>query len=351
MTRISYTGLTLALILALAIPAVSQQPAAKTQVEYEAYNAFYQERNPQRKAELGEKFLADQKDSELRPGAYPMLAGAYENAQNWAKVLEVAGRFEQELPNADLRAKGSIYLRALNAAQNVNNFPKLVEYGDKILALDPTNLNAQLVLSSMLPERLPQDEAGKNAALAKALDLVTKARTQVEAMFKQPKPAEFTQAVWDQQKTLLEGQVYSTIGIIHLHKLEYNESVSMYERVVQLNAKDALGQYRLGLGYNAQATAATRMLEDAVKKENEAKAARAEQALVDELVAAREAVQQDVVQKRDKAMTSFARAVAIGGDVAQPARQQLERLYRAKNNDSVDGLEAFIAARKSELGI
>jgi hypothetical protein len=344
-------GLALALILALAIPAVSQQPAAKTQVEYDSYNAFYQEQNPARKAELGEKFLTDHKTSELRPGAYPMLTAAYENAQNWAKVLEVAGRFEQEVPNAALPARGSVYLRALNAAQNANNFPKLVEYGDKILALDPTNLTAQLALSSMLPERLPPDDAGKNAALAKALDLGTKAHNQVEAMFKQPKPAEFTQAVWDQQKTILEGQVHATLGIIHLQKLEYNDTVFMYEYVVQLNPKDGLGQYRLGLGYNGQATAATRLLEDAVKKENDAKAARADQALVDELVAAREAVQQDVVAKRDKALNSFGKAVAIGGDVGQPARQQLERLFRAKNNDSVDGLEAFVAARKTELGI
>lgn len=344
-------ALTMALALALALPAVAQTPQAKTQAEYNSYNAFYLEQNPQKKAELGEKFLTDNKDSELRPAAFPMLAGAYANAQDWAKVLEVAGRFEQEVPNASVQTKGGIFLRALDAAQNANNFPKLVEYGDKILAIDGTNLNALLALSSMLPERLPQDEAGKNAALAKALDLGTKARAQVEAMFKQPKPANFTQDVWDQQKKILEAQVSGTLGIVHLQKQEYDQSVAMYEQVVQINPKDSLGQYRLGLGYAAQATAASRKLLDAVAKENEAKTSRADQALLDELVAAREAVQQDTIAKQDKALSSFAKAVAIGGEVAQPARQSLERLYKAKNNDSVDGLDALIAAKKTELGV
>ncbi len=344
-------GLTLALVLALALPAVAQTPQAKTQAEYNAYNAFYLEQNPQRKAELGEKFLTENKDSELRPAAYPMLTAAYANAQNWTKVLEVAGRFEQELPNASVQTKGGIFLRALDAAQNANNFPKLVEYGDKILAIDASNLNALLALSSMLPERLPQDDAGKNAALAKALDLGTKARSQVEAMFKQPKPADFTQEVWDQQKKLLEGQVHSTLGIINLQKSDYDQTVLMYELVIGINAKDGLAQYRLGLGYAGQAAAAARKLQDAVAKENEAKTARAEQALLDELVATREAVQQDTIAKQDKAVSSFAKAVAIGGEVAQPARQSLERLYRAKNNDSVEGMDALINAKKSELGV
>jgi hypothetical protein len=341
----------MALILALAVSAAAQQPQPKTQAEYNAYTAFYTEQNPQRKAELGETFLTNHKDSELRPGSYPMLAGAYEGAQNWAKVLEVAARFEQEYPNAAVQAKGSVYLRALNAAQNSNNLAKAVEYGDKILAIDNTNLNAQLVLSSMLPEQLPQDEAAKNAALAKAMDLGNKAHNQVEAMFKEPKPAEIPEEVWGQQKTLLEAQVHAVLGIIHLHKLEYDDSVFMYEYVVELTPKDVLSQYRLALGYNGQLAAAARKLEDAVKAENDAKAARAEQAVVDELVATREAIQQDTIQKQDKAMNSFARAAALGGDIGQAARQQLERLYRVKNNDSVDGLEAFINAKKTELGV
>jgi hypothetical protein len=351
MKWIGYAGLSLVLTVGLAGQALSQQPQARSTAEYNAYLAFYQEQNPATKAELGEKFLVDYKDSDFKPGSYLLLAQAYEGSQNWAKVMEIAGRYEQEVPNAEAQNKAFMFEKGMMAAQQANNFPKVVEFGDKMLGIDPNNLNAQLTLSSMIPERLPQSEAEKQAALTKAQALGQKAHDQVEAMFKGPKRPELTQEQWDQQRKILEGQVHATLGLVHLHRMEYDDSVFMYEYVVELNPRDGLGQYRLGLGYTGQTTAASQALAGFVKAENDAKSARAPQEEIDSLVATREAAQQDALQKREKAIDSLAKAVAIGGEVAAPARQQLERLYRAKNNDSIDGLDALIAQKKSDLGV
>src|SRR5687767_8428532 len=98
MRRTGYLGITLLLILALGVPAFSQAPApaagpqAKTQAEYNAYKALFDEQIPQKKAELGEKFIAEQKESDFIPQAYRMLIGAYSRAQNWAKVMEATDR-------------------------------------------------------------------------------------------------------------------------------------------------------------------------------------------------------------------------------------------------------------------
>ena len=67
MRRTCYLGLSLLLIVALGVPAFSQAPAATAPApesigEYNAYKALYDEQNPQKKAELGEKFLAEFKD-------------------------------------------------------------------------------------------------------------------------------------------------------------------------------------------------------------------------------------------------------------------------------------------------
>ena len=165
MRRTWYTGLTLLLILGLAIPVLSQQ--AKTAAEYNAYKAFYDEQTPAKKAELGEKFLTDFKDSDFVPQAYTLLIAAYARAQNWAKVMEAADR-ATALPGADDKLKAFAYQNAMVAGQQANNFEKIMDYGNKLLSVDPANLNAMIVLSSMIPERLPQDEAGKQAALQKA---------------------------------------------------------------------------------------------------------------------------------------------------------------------------------------
>jgi tetratricopeptide (TPR) repeat protein len=338
------------MVLALAVASpVFAQGQFKSTEESTAYYGFYNEPNAARKAELIEKFLADFKDSEMRSDTLLQLSAAYSSAQNWAKVMEVANRFEQEFPTAEARRKATVYDRAMTAGQMAGNFQRIIEFGDKLLAIDPNYLNAQITLSSLIPEQLPQDEAAKNAALAKAFDLGNKAHNAVEAMFKGPKPAELTDAQWAEQKRVLEAQVHATLGTIHLIKAEYDDTVFMYEYVVELTPKDAISQFRLGLGYSGQATEASRRLTAAINAENAAKARRADQIEVDELVAERQGVQDDAVQKRDKAIDSLARSVAIGGVVAPQARQELERLYKIKNNDSLNGLDELISTKKGEL--
>lgn len=346
MKRIAYVGFSLSLILALALPGIGQQ--AKSKPEYDTYSAFYSEQNPQKKAELGEKFLADFKDSEYRAPGYQLLVNAYYQAQNWAKVIEVTDRFDQELPNADAKAKAPIYARAMAAAQQTNNFEKTVVYGEKVLAVEPNDVNTQLTLSSVIPERLPSDEAGKKAALDKAFDLATKAKASVDKIFSGPKPANMSDDQWNKEKSNIQAQLHSTLGLIHLNRQEYDQSVEEYGAAVKENAKDGIAQYRLGLAYQGQAGAAGRALQDAVKAENDAKAAKAEN--VSELVSKREALEKTAREKRDLAIDSLAKAVAIGGVVAQPAREQLERLYKLKNNDSLEGLDQLIAEKKSQLG-
>ena len=349
MRRTAYLGLTLMLILALGVPAFSQQPQAKTKAEYDAYLAFYNEQNPQKKAELGEKFLADNKDSEFVPQAYQMLVGAYARAQNWAKVVEAADR-AAALPKAENKLKAFAYENAMVASQQANNFEKIVEYGDKLLGLDPNNLNAMITLSSMLPERLPADPAGKKAALDKAGALATKAMTGVQQFFGQAKPANVTDAQWNQEKANLEGQLHATFGLIALNNLDYTKAISEYENSLKVTPKDGLAHFRLGLAFQYLAADASKALVEAIDAENKAKVAKAEQSLLDELVAKRQAMEEDARQKRDKAIDELATAVAIGGVAGQPAREQLEKLYKVKNNDSLEGLDQLIAQKKGQLG-
>src|ERR1051325_5671498 len=100
MKRLSYLGLSLVAVLALAAPGLAQQ--AKTTDEYNAYIAFLNETNAAKKAEFAEKFLAEPTltASDFRPIVYNGLLIAYTNSQNWAKVVETADKLGTILPNA-----------------------------------------------------------------------------------------------------------------------------------------------------------------------------------------------------------------------------------------------------------
>src|SRR5215470_3298044 len=186
MKRTGYLGASLFLLLGLvvsALPAFGQdkQPQLKTRPEYDAYVAVFNEKDPVKKAALGEKFIADFKESEGIPNAYTMTIGAYTAAKNWAKVTETAEK-AATLPNADNKLKGYAYASAMIAAQNLNNVDNVISYGEKVLAIDPTDLNAMITVSAVIPAKLPANEAGKKAALDKASDLATKALAGIQGM-------------------------------------------------------------------------------------------------------------------------------------------------------------------------
>jgi tetratricopeptide (TPR) repeat protein len=343
MKRIGYLGLSLLLITALAIPGFGQAapaqakaPQARTTAEYNAYNALYMEKDPKKKAELGEKFIADFKDSDFILPSHRMIIGGYAASQNWDKVIESAER-AAGLPGADNALKGFAYANAMQAAQQRNNFEKVVEYGEKVLSIEPNDPNALLILSTTIPERLPPADPAKTAALDKATTYANRLADVLQKLSAQLKP---------EQKAELEGQIHATLGFIALNKQDYPKSVSEYEVALKSAPKDAVAHFRLGLAYQSLAAAASKDTISAINALNAAKTARAAQPEIDELEAKRQFTQDDFTMKRDRAIEELATAVAIGGVVAQPARQALDALWKGKNNDSLDGLDEFIKSRK-----
>jgi len=111
-----------------------------------------------------------------------------------------------------------------------------------------------------------------------------------------------------------------------------------------------LSQYRLGTAYAGQVKEAEEYMLSARKNESEARAAKANGERLLALQELREQSEGDFYTKRDRAIETLARAVALGGDSAQKSLPELDRLYRARNN-GVRSLDELISAKKTELGV
>jgi len=343
MKRIGHLGVALFIICALsvsALPSFSQekQPQAKTRPEYDAYLAFYNEKDPVKKAPLGEKFLTDFKDSEFVPTAHQLIVGAYTAAKNWAKVIEAADR-AAALPNANDKLKAYSYANAMIAAQNMNNVEKVVSYGEKVLAIDPNDLNALITVSAVIPAKLPADEAAKKASLDKAEELAKKALAGIEGML--PKADAQTKP----QLVQIEGNLHSTLGLIANNRQDYNKSIQEYEQAIQRTPKDDVAHFYLAADFQALGAQASKDYQAAITAENNAKAARADQPTIDELAGKRSGFEDDIRKYRDKAIEEYAVAAALGGPVSAQAKDMLTRLWTAKN-DNTTGLDEFIASKK-----
>ena len=350
MRRTGYLGVSLLLVLTLAATALpsfgqaaaAKGPQAKTQAEYNAYTALYNEKSPQKKAELGEKFLTDFKESDFISNTYTMIIGAYTAAQTWPKVIDAAER-AAAFPAADNKLKAFAYANAMVASQNLNQIDKVVSYGDKVLAIDPNDLNTMITLSAVIPAKLPADDAGKKASLDKAEGLAKKALAGVDPLLAKADPAQKPQIVQ------IQSQLHGTLGLIAYDRLDYAKSIEEYDQAVKSNPKDDVAHFYMGADYQALSAQASRTYQDAVKAENDAKQAKADQPTIDELAAKRQGLENDVREKRDKSIDEYATAAAISGVVSQDAKNALQKLWQAKN-DNLDGLDAFIAQKKQQIG-
>jgi tetratricopeptide (TPR) repeat protein len=332
------------MLATMAIPVCAQtaeqkQPQAKTKAEYDAYLAMYNEQDASKKAELATKFLTDFPDSEFKPYIYQIEVQTYASIGKADKVVEVGEKFSADFPQADDKTKKFVYHLVMPSYQQLNNFEKTVEYAEKLLAIDPNDLNALLTLSSILPERLPQDEEKKGQQLAKALDLGQKALTVVEGA----RPSEIPEAQWNQAKPNLLASIHASLGLVYLNKKEYGKAIEEYEKSTSLAKNNAIDFYRLGVAYSFQARALAKELNDMV-------ASLQGQANPDATAAdAAKEKEKKFNEMRDKGIDSLAKSVALKGVTEQQARVELERLYKSKNNNSLDGLDALITKAGEDL--
>ncbi|HYR92392.1 MAG TPA: hypothetical protein VE422_50570 [Terriglobia bacterium] len=345
MKRTGYLGLCLVLILAIAVPAMAQLAADN------AYRDLYNEKDVAKKTELSEKFLNDFKGNQYWGPVFQTVLNLYLQTQNWPKLMDAVDKLPANFPAADAKLKTVAYDRGLTAAQQAGNVDKILDYGNKLLAVDPTSLNGQFMVATTIPLKLPADDAGKRAAMDKALDLSTKALATVQQTFSQPKPANLTDAQWKAIKTEYEDQLHSTVALVYFNRSDFPKATEEYQTVLKSNPKDGPAHFYMGMIYRSQSATASKEYQTTVDAENNAKRAQpVDQPLVDELAAKRQGLEGEIREKRDKAIEELAIAVAIGGPAGQQARPVLEALYKSKNNESLEGLDQLISQKKGQIG-
>lgn len=171
-----------------------------TYVQQLVFSGVYQTKDPARRAALLVRFAQAFPDSVFANQALGVAATAYQQAQNTAKMLEVA---------------------------------------NGLLAKDPSDVGMLLLLSDYYGE--------KGEQLDKAETYAKKAISALEAV---AKPESATDEQWRQQKALQKGLALSSLGQINIEKKENAQAVENLKAAAPLVKPDdgsyARNQYRLG---------------------------------------------------------------------------------------------------------
>jgi len=337
MKRIIYFGcsllMTSVLATAFAKPLMAQDDGTR-------YTEFYSETDQAKKAALGEKFLADFKDSTYADGVYRQTVNIYYKANNWNKVLDLAGKMDQLDPQIEAKNKPQIFSIAMDASQKSNNAAQTIVFGKKLLLVMPEELNALITLSSTLLYSSNNDPA----AIDKAAGYAAKGMTVLGKM--DAKSVGLSEADWAKQKVGIEGTLHNTLGSIAFNKHDYDKSIEELSAATKLIPNDGTSWYYLGFSYYMQNQAMAKQALEAIDQTNAQIKSRADKALIDESRATADALQDAAREKQDAALNALAIAVNCGGTAQQPAMQQLTKVWQNKNGGKTDGLQDFIKSKK-----
>jgi hypothetical protein len=313
----------LSFVLTAALPAFSQGG------ENNAWLAIQDQRDARRRAELIESFIKNYANSSHRPDVDKMLVEFYVQDKSHAKVMQHADSFRLTLPSADNASKAAIFTQAMVAAASLNNIEKTKEYGGYALTAEPNNLT---VMGFLAGNNLPDP--------AKALEYAQK-------VVATPKPASMAEANYQ----VIVSRMHGVVGNSFFGQNKFKEANEHFLLALQTNSRDHAMHYRVGfasMNLMGQAAQDAQTANDDLIKAMTATPTNAE--AVANFRAKVDSESKAALAYRDAAMDSFARALAIGGQFAPQAKQLLDSLYSNKNK-SLDGEEAFIAAKKAELGI
>jgi len=338
MKRTVLSGWSLLLVAVLAIPTVFRAQAF-AQDEGTAYALFYAEQDCKAKAPLGEKFIADYKTSQYASPAYVLTVNCYFKLNNFPKVIDMASKLDQTLPDMQPAQKAQINQEAMVSAQQSNNAAQTITFGEKVLSIDSDNLDALITLANTIPIATPQDKA----AVSKAEGYAQKAMANLAKM--NGKSVGMSDDEWAKQKIGIEGTLHNTLGSIYFNKQDYDKAADELVAATKDMPKDGPTWYLLGLAYNQQYASQVKPYKEAVDKSNAALKTK-DQALIDEGKATVAALEEVLRGKRDQAIDALATAVALGGATQPQAMAQLKKIYADKNNGSTDGLDQLIASKK-----
>ena len=158
-----------------AAPKVKGMPQAKTQEEYKAYQAAVQ-------AQSGTDLAAAEAASD---------------------------QFAAKYPESDLRSL--LYTNLMNIYQQANNADKTVEYGRKVLTLEPDNSVALVMVATVLAERTRDTDLDKDERFAEAVKDAKHALETVDAM---PLPPNTPPANAEAAKNTVRSMAYGALGTV-----------------------------------------------------------------------------------------------------------------------------------------
>ena len=176
--------------------------------QQEDFREAFGEPDPDLRIRLGEQFLLEWPESQLIHLMYSALAQAY---------------------------------------RDKNNYDKVVEYGEKCLALDPNNVTALAIVAHTLPKRLDGSGLEQAQKLSRSARYANHGLKMIDNL---PRPVDSTPEVFEEIKNEFRQMCHSALGLVYLHRRMPKESQESFELAISMTSSPFPQDFfRLGDAY------------------------------------------------------------------------------------------------------
>jgi len=322
-------------------------PVAQSKDESEAFNGLQREQAPDKKVELAEAFVAKYPNSDFVQYAHMFRMAGYAQSNKPKEAIAAAQqaidatvKFGEKLvakadedgkltdkdketikkkdKNAVFLDKSSpqfqafmsqseqrilvFYQTIIQSYQQVNDAARMLEWGEKALGFKPDDINTLVMLSNVMAERPPANDAEKTKQMKRAEELANQALEALPGFLSSPEATNLPASA----KADLTSQMHYTLGLIYLHQKKLGPAQQELLTAVKSKPNDPITYYRLGIAYV-----------------------------------------QDM--KNDQAMEALGKSVFLKGVSEEGARDILKQLWVNKNK-SEQGLEEYIKSAGAKIG-
>jgi tetratricopeptide (TPR) repeat protein len=215
------------------------------------------------------------------------LLAAFYQSSNWIKAAEIAEKMYAASPDKDLMPV------LADIYLKMQNYDKYLDYGKKILSESTIEKEYPTAIQMAQIYIQKQDVNAATDLLSKVLDV-----------YGDKVPASLQEAQWNPTRAFAYGVIAQGIYA----KKDYPKALELYEKVLKFDPKRDDAHYFVGMSkWQSKDT--------------------------------------------EGAMEPFAKCMVLNKTYAKKAQQYLEQIYKARNKDSLDGLDKILAKAKADLGI
>ena len=322
---ISKTLLSILFVVSLVLGPSMMWAQEPTEEEFNALTAIQNEKDVVKKIDMVFNFLKEKPKSAYRPNImaeYQKGIIELKNAKQWNQIIALGDKLLDVAPGDDFteqalvvayaetnNTKGfatygekafaqkpsvGLALAIAQAYQKLGNEAKYFQWREKVLALDPENIE---ILIDMTKKYM----ASQNTAQA-----VKYANMTLKALPTAKKPAEVSDQAWKSQLDAGYATAYAVIGANAYQNKNYTQAITNFDNSVKYYKRNDSAYYHLGLCYWQQ-------------------------------------------NKLQPAMLNFAKAYILSGATAASAKKYLEQIWASSHRNSLAGINAVIDRARQDL--